>query len=132
MSLPCLFIKLFFFFIFHFVLSTETIPEIKDLNENNIQSILNSNENFLVLFFVENCSKCNIMNDFFVELSKETKKLGLPLNLLRLNVNENPDLASNFHFTDAPNIMLVLGKYKIFYNYNEDSDIKEMLDFLKR
>ncbi len=132
MSLPSLFYKLFFFFISLLVFSKETFSEIKDLNGNNIESTLNSNENFLVLFFVENCSKCNIMNDFFNELSKETQKLNLAVNLFRLNVNENPDLASNFPFIDAPNIMLILGKYKIFYNYNEDSDIKEMLDFLKR
>lgn len=128
MSVYLLFNQLLLFIISVSVFS----KEINELNSNNVVSILNSNENFLVFFYTENCSKCNIMFELFVELSIETEKSNSPVNFYKLNVNESPDVAIKFSYIDAPNIMLILGKYKLFYNYNGDSDLKEMIYFINK
>lgn len=121
---------IFFFSFTVMTFSFEKYIEIKELKANETSSIMN--KNVAILFYVENCSKSRIMNELVVQLSKESQKMELSVDFFRINVNENPDLASKFPFIDAPHLMLILGKYNLLYNYNGDSDLKEMVDFIKK
>ncbi len=80
------------------------MSNIKDLNHENFENeISNSTLPVLVDFWAEWCGPCKTLTPILEELSLELEK---KLQVAKVNLDENQDLASKFSIRSIPTLLL--------------------------
>ena len=80
------------------------MSKIKDLNHENFENeISNSTLPVLVDFWAEWCGPCKTLTPILEELSLELEK---KLQVAKVNLDENQDLASKFSIRSIPTLLL--------------------------
>jgi len=90
------------------------LSEIQEVNESNFETeVLNADKPVLVDFWAPWCGPCNMVAKSLEELAKD---YGDRLKIVKINVDENNDLASQFEVMSIPTL-------KIFKNGEEVDSI---------
>ena len=77
---------------------------IKNCNENDFEDeVLNSNLPVIVDFWAEWCGPCKMLTPILEELSDEMKK---EINIVKVNLDENQDLAMKYSIRSIPTLLL--------------------------
>jgi thioredoxin 1 len=63
------------------------------------QDVLNSDKPVLVDFWAEWCAPCRAVGPILEQISKEN---GEKLEIVKLNVDDNPETAAKYHITSIP------------------------------
>lgn len=73
------------------------------INKDNFKDeVLNSQGVVLVDFYADWCGPCRMMSPIIEELAKELKET----KFVKVNVDENPDLASEYQIFSIPTILI--------------------------
>jgi len=73
----------------------------KQLNDMDFHNEI-AKGNFVVDFWAEWCGPCRMMAQTFEELSKEMKNV----NFAKINVDENPEVTSEFEVMSIPTLII--------------------------
>ncbi len=73
------------------------------LNKDNFEEILNKNEYVIVDFWADWCMPCKMMSPIFEKVSEKYKGKVL---FGKLNVDENPEIASKYNIMSIPTLIL--------------------------
>ena len=77
---------------------------IKNCNENDFENeVLKSNLPVLVDFWAEWCGPCKMLTPILEELSNEMKN---EINIVKVNLDENQDLAMKYSIRSIPSLLL--------------------------
>ena len=77
---------------------------IKNCNENDFENeVLKSNLPVIVDFWAEWCGPCKMLTPILEELSNEMKK---EINVVKVNLDENQDLAMKYSIRSIPTLLL--------------------------
>ena len=77
---------------------------IKNCNENDFENeVLKSNLPVIVDFWAEWCGPCKMLTPILEELSNEMKNES---NVVKVNLNENQDLAMKYSIRSIPTLLL--------------------------
>ena len=77
---------------------------IKNCNENDFENeVLKSNLPVLVDFWAEWCGPCKMLTPILEELSNEMKN---EINIVKVNLDENQDLAMKYSIRSIPTLLL--------------------------
>ena len=77
---------------------------IKNCNENDFENeVLKSNLPVIVDFWAEWCGPCKMLTPILEELSNEMKN---ELNVVKVNLDENQDLAMKYSIRSIPTLLL--------------------------
>ena len=77
---------------------------IKNCNENDFENeVLKSNLPVLVDFWAEWCGPCKMLTPILEELSNEMKN---EINVVKINLDENQDLAMKYSIRSIPTLLL--------------------------
>ena len=77
---------------------------IKNCNENDFENeVLKSNLPVLVDFWAEWCGPCKMLTPILEELSNEMKN---EINVVKVNLDENQDLAMKYSIRSIPSLLL--------------------------
>ena len=93
----------------------------------NFNKLINEEKPVLVDFFATWCGPCKTLAPVLEEIKEEFKN---SLNVLKIDVDENPELAAQFHIKSVPTLMVfkegnMLSSMKGFMGKQK---ILEMLD----
>ncbi len=81
------------------------MSDIKNCNENNFEEVvLKSDLPVLVDFWAEWCSPCKMLTPILEELSSE---LSGQINIVKINLDENQDLAVKYSIRSIPTLLLL-------------------------
>ena len=77
---------------------------IKNCNENDFENeVLKSNLPVIVDFWAEWCGPCKMLTPILEELSNEMKN---EMNVVKVNLDENQDLAMKYSIRSIPTLLL--------------------------
>ena len=77
---------------------------IKNCNENDFENeVLKSNLPVIVDFWAEWCGPCKMLTPILEELSNEIKN---EINVVKVNLDENQDLAMKYSIRSIPTLLL--------------------------
>lgn len=77
------------------------------VDKNNFQNdVLNAKEPVVVDFWAEWCGPCKMIGPSLEEISNE---LGGKAKIVKLNIDENPELAAQFGVRSIPTLMIFKG-----------------------
>ena len=77
---------------------------IKNCNENDFENeVLKSNLPVIVDFWAEWCGPCKMLTPILEELSNEMKS---EINVVKVNLDENQDLAMKYSIRSIPTLLL--------------------------
>ncbi len=77
---------------------------IKNCNENDFENeVLKSNLPVIVDFWAEWCGPCKMLTPILEELSNEMKN---EINIVKVNLDENQDLAMKYSIRSIPTLLL--------------------------
>ena len=77
---------------------------IKNCNENNFENeVLKSSLPVIVDFWAEWCGPCKMLTPILEELSNEMKN---EINVVKVNLDENQDLAMKYSIRSIPTLLL--------------------------
>ena len=77
---------------------------IKNCNENDFENeVLKSNLPVIVDFWAEWCGPCKMLTPILEELSNEMKN---EINVVKVNLDENQDLAMKYSIRSSPTLLL--------------------------
>ena len=77
---------------------------IKNCNENDFENeVLKSNLPVIVDFWAEWCGPCKMLTPILEELSNEMKN---EINIVKVNLDENQDLAMKYSIRSIPSLLL--------------------------
>ena len=77
---------------------------IKNCNENDFENeVLKSNLPVIVDFWAEWCGPCKMLTPILEELSNEMKN---EINVVKVNLDENQDLAMRYSIRSIPTLLL--------------------------
>ena len=77
---------------------------IKNCNENDFENeVLKSNLPVIVDFWAEWCGPCKMLTPILEELSNEMKN---EINVVKVNLDENQDLAMKYSIRSIPSLLL--------------------------
>ena len=77
---------------------------IKNCNENDFENeVLKSNIPVIVDFWAEWCGPCKMLTPILEELSNEMKN---EINIVKVNLDENQDLAMKYSIRSIPTLLL--------------------------
>ena len=77
---------------------------IKNCNENDFENeVLKSNIPVIVDFWAEWCGPCKMLTPILEELSNEMKN---EINVVKVNLDENQDLAMKYSIRSIPTLLL--------------------------
>lgn len=75
---------------------------IKNLNTESFNQILSQSKKIIVVdFYADWCGPCQMMKPIFEELANETKYQDR-VEFIKVNVDENPELASQYNIFSIP------------------------------
>jgi thioredoxin 1 len=102
------------------------IVAIINLNKDNIEDVLNNNKNIIIDFWASWCGPCRIFGPIFEKVSDKYKDVVFA----KVNVDEEPELASQFNVRGIPMITFIKDK-KITYSQSGllfEHQLKEVID----
>jgi thioredoxin 1 len=77
---------------------------VREINSRNfIQEVINSEEAVLVDFWAPWCGPCRMLGPVIEELSED---IGDKAKFFKMNVDENPEIASKYRISSIPNVMI--------------------------
>ena len=109
---------------------TRTFTDIVTLTEENFEDeVLNDPGLILIDFWAEWCQPCKMMAPVFDELNAEEEKV----KFCKVNVDEQPNLASMFGIDSIPTLAVVQDRHTLtgMVGVHEKADIKAMLEQCK-
>ncbi len=109
---------------------TRTFTDIVTLTEENFQlEVLDDPGLILIDFWAEWCQPCKMMAPVFAELNAEEDKV----KFCKVNVDEQPNLASMFGIDSIPTLAVVQDRHTLtgMVGVHDKADIKEMLEKCK-
>ncbi len=109
---------------------TRTFTDIVTLTEENFQhEVLDDPGLILIDFWAEWCQPCRMMAPVFAELNKEEDKV----KFCKVNVDEQPSLASMFGIDSIPTLAVVQDRHTLtgMVGVHDKADIKAMLEKYK-
>ncbi|MGO1392041.1 thioredoxin [Agrococcus casei] len=78
----------------------------KNVTKDSFQAdVLNSDKPVLVDFWAEWCGPCRMVGPILEQIDGETDKI----EIVKVNVDENPELAQQFQITSIPNMKVFKG-----------------------
>ncbi len=89
------------------------------------KAVMHANTPVLLDFWSPRCGPCRMLNPIVEELSEEHKNI----TVCKVNVDEEPELASRFSIASIPTLVLMLdGKaHTTLVGYHAKSDIEQIL-----
>ena len=96
---------------------------IKELNDSNFSEVLNCKEKVLVDFYADWCGPCKMLTPIMEEIANTYK-------VYKINVDESPNLASEYNITSIPCIIVFLNGEEIQRSIGLKSK-EEILEILK-
>ena len=109
---------------------TRTFTDIVMLTEENFEDEVLRDPGLIVIdFWAEWCQPCKMMAPIFDELNKEEDKV----KFCKINVDEQPNLASMFGIDSIPTLAVVQDRHTLtgMVGVHEKADIKAMLEQCK-
>ena len=109
---------------------TRTFTDIVTLTEENFEDEVLRDPGLIVIdFWAEWCQPCKMMAPIFDELNKEEDKV----KFCKINVDEQPNLASMFGIDSIPTLAVVQDRHTLtgMVGVHEKVDIKAMLEQCK-
>ena len=109
---------------------TRTFSDIVTLTEENFEDEVLRDPGLIVIdFWAEWCQPCKMMAPIFDELNKEEDKV----KFCKINVDEQPNLASMFGIDSIPTLAVVQDRHTLtgMVGVHEKADIKAMLEQCK-
>ncbi|MFU0824259.1 thioredoxin [Clostridium sp.] len=77
---------------------------VREINSRNfIQEVINSEEAVIVDFWAPWCGPCRMLGPVIEELSED---MGDKAKFFKMNVDENPEIASKYRISSIPNVMI--------------------------
>ena len=111
-------------------METRTFTDIVTLTEENFEDEVLRDPGLIVIdFWAEWCQPCKMMAPIFDELNKEEDKV----KFCKINVDEQPNLASMFGIDSIPTLAVVQDRHTLagMVGVHEKADIKAMLEQCK-
>ena len=109
---------------------TRTFTDIVTLTEQNFEDeVLNDPGLIIIDFWAEWCQPCKMMAPVFAELNEEEDKV----KFCKVNVDEQPNLASMFGIDSIPTLAVVQDRHTLtgMVGVHDKADIKAMLEKCK-
>ena len=97
-----------------------------EINENNFDSIINSEKPVLVDFWAQWCGPCRMLLPIIEELSIE---LANSIVVYKCNVDENPNLAEKFGIMSIPSL-LIFKNGKLLEQKTGGSSKQNLIDWI--
>lgn len=97
-----------------------------EINENNFDSIINSNKPILIDFWAQWCGPCRMLLPTIEELSTE---LADSITIYKCNVDENPTLAEKFGIMSIPSL-LIFKNGKLLEQKTGGSSKQNLIDWI--
>ena len=109
---------------------TRTFTDIVTLTEENFQTEVLDDPGLIIIdFWAEWCQPCKMMAPVFAELNGEEDKV----KFCKVNVDEQPNLASMFGIDSIPTLAVVQDRHTLtgMVGVHDKADIKAMLEKCK-
>ena len=109
---------------------TRTFTDIVTLTEDNFQTEVLDDPGLIIIdFWAEWCQPCKMMAPVFAELNGEEDKV----KFCKVNVDEQPNLASMFGIDSIPTLAVVQDRHTLtgMVGVHDKADIKAMLEKCK-
>jgi len=84
--------------------------EILNLNSDNFKEVIDNNEKVVVDFWASWCMPCRMVAPIFENLAKKYKN---SIVFAKVNVDENPEIATKFGIMSIPNFIIFKNGEKI-------------------
>ena len=107
--------------------SKENTTKKSGMSIKDYELLLNTNNIALVDFYAEWCGPCKLMKPFLEEISNEMKNT---VDVIRINVDENPELASALKIQGLPTIFIYKNQ-QITYSHMGFVDKATLVNQLK-
>ncbi len=80
---------------------------VKEVNDQNFaEEVLNSSSPVLVDFWAPWCGPCRLVSPVVEEIAKDYDG---KLKVVKVNTDDNPETASNYHISGIPSLLLFKG-----------------------
>ncbi|MCF7872346.1 thioredoxin [Candidatus Woesearchaeota archaeon] len=95
--------------------------------ENFEQEVLKANTPVIIDFYADWCGPCKMMSPVFEELSKEYEG---KLKFLKLDTEDQPELAGQFNIRGIPSLSIIKGTEEInrIVGFNQKEALKQKID----
>lgn len=105
----------------------EVIIMKKLTKENFEQEVLKANTPVIIDFYADWCGPCKMMSPVFEELSKEYEG---KLKFLKLDTEDQPELAGQFNIRGIPSLSIIKGTEEInrIVGFNQKEALKQKID----